>query len=137
MSASAPRSAAMTQRRSRIEQIALELFLARGYDQVTVEDVCAAAGTAPATFYRYFGSKEEVVFAYRAGFVAALREALTVADGAAEQVRLPTVLERFARFLESQEELLTLRDRIVLYHPRLLQRPLAIQRDLEAHLATG
>ncbi len=125
------------QRRARIEQTALELFRTSGFEQVTVEDVCAAAGVAPATFYRYFGTKEEVVFAYRDGFTAALRAALeTAADLPAEQ-RLPAVLGRFARFLESQRDLLALRDQIVLGHPRLMQRTLSIQRDLEGVLATG
>ena len=49
----------------------------------------------------------------------------------------PALEAAIARFLESQQELLTLRDRIVLDHPRLLQGTLAVQRDLETQLATG
>jgi AcrR family transcriptional regulator len=125
------------QRRARIEKTALELFRARGFDNVTVEDVCAEAGVAPATFYRHFGTKEEVVFAYREDFTRALREALDAGGQVAEAERLPVVLGGFAAFLESRQDLLALRDQIVLGHPRLMQGTLSVQRDIEAALAAG
>jgi AcrR family transcriptional regulator len=124
------------ERRARIEQAALELFRSRGFDRVTVEDVCVRAGVAPATFYRHFGTKEEVVFAYTEGFTAALDEAVDAAVALPEEARLPTVLTRFAAFLEAQQDTLALRDEIVLGHPRLLQRTTTVQRELEAALAT-
>src|SRR5690349_13581728 len=131
------RARARAERTARIEQVALELFRTRGFDHVTVEDICARAGVSPATFYRHFGTKDEVVFAYRGDFDKALREAIgTVAD-LPEHARLVAVLETFARFLESQREAITARDAIVLGHPRLLQRTLTVQRDLEVALAAG
>ena len=137
MGSSTPRALAREQRRRRIEHAALELFRAKGFDHVTVEEVCAAADAAPATFYRHFGSKEEVVFAYRDDFTAAMRHALDAAADLPEGARLPVVLERFAGFLETQQDVLALRDEIVLGHPRLMQRTLAVQRDLETVLAVG
>jgi AcrR family transcriptional regulator len=137
MAASSPGPGSREERRARIEQVALELFRTRGFDQVTVEDVCAEAGVAPATFYRYFGTKEEVVFAYQEGFTAALRRAMDAAARAGEATRLSVALEEFAAFLESQQDLLALRDQIVIGHSRLMQRTLTVQRELEGVLATG
>ena len=125
------------QRRARIEETALELFRTRGFDHVTVEDVCAEAGVAPATFYRHFGTKEEVVFAYQADFTAALGRALDAGAHLPDAERLPVVLGEFAAFLESQQDVLALRDQIVLGHPRLMHRTLTVQRDMESALAAG
>ncbi len=124
--------------RQRIEDCALRAFSERGFDDVTVEQVCVAAGVSPATFYRYFGTKEEVVFAYRDGFLEALRDAIGAAGG--EQppaAQLRGVLLRFASYLQSQAGTLAMRDQIVLHHPGLLARTLAVQRDWESELAEG
>ena len=137
MPPSSPVAGSREQRRARIEKTALELFRTRGFDNVTVEDVCAEAGVAPATFYRHFGTKEEVVFAYREDFTAALGRALDVAAHVPDAERLPVVLGEFAAFLESQQDVLALRDQIVLGHPRLMQRTLTVQRDVEGALAAG
>ena len=60
-----------------VERVALDLFAARGYESVSVDDIVAAAGTSQRTFFRYFASKDEVVLAYERylheRFVAALR----------------------------------------------------------------
>ena len=44
-----------------IQDHALRLFLANGYDATTVEQIAAAAGVSHMTFFRYFPSKETVV----------------------------------------------------------------------------
>jgi AcrR family transcriptional regulator len=45
-----------------IAGVAHELFVSKGYDAVSVDDIAAAAGCSPRTFYRYFGAKEDVLF---------------------------------------------------------------------------
>lgn len=41
---------------------AIELFEANGYDRTTVAQLSAAATQSRSTFFRYFGSKEDVLF---------------------------------------------------------------------------
>ncbi|MGW6266780.1 TetR/AcrR family transcriptional regulator [Cellulosimicrobium funkei] len=42
---------------------AIELFTRKGYEQTTVEEIADAAQVSRATFFRRYGSKEDVVFA--------------------------------------------------------------------------
>jgi TetR/AcrR family transcriptional regulator, regulator of mycofactocin system len=48
--------------RAAIERVAFSLFLRRGFDQVRVEEIAAAAGIGRRTFFRYFQSKNDVVW---------------------------------------------------------------------------
>jgi AcrR family transcriptional regulator len=137
MASTALPGAARRARRARIESAALHLFRERGFDAVTVEEVCAEAGVAPATFYRYFGSKEEVVFTYRETFAAALAEALEEAETELPPRQLARTLTAFATALEPMREEIGLRDSIVRGHPGLMRRTLAVQRDTEVLLAEG
>ena len=58
-----------------IQREAVRLFLDRGYDATTVEQVAAAAEVAPSTVFRYFPTKEDLVLTddYDPFFIAAFK----------------------------------------------------------------
>lgn len=62
--------------REELELIALELFAERGFDQTTVDDVAEAAGIGRRTFFRYFASKNDVVWGDFEGALEHLRAEL-------------------------------------------------------------
>ncbi|GAA2735046.1 TetR family transcriptional regulator [Actinocorallia aurantiaca] len=45
-----------------VEKVALELFEERGFRETSVDDIAAAAGIARRTFFRYFESKNNILF---------------------------------------------------------------------------
>ncbi len=47
--------------RQLIFDTAMELFTEKGYDSVTVDDICNKAGVAKGTFYNHFKSKDQIV----------------------------------------------------------------------------
>jgi AcrR family transcriptional regulator len=59
-----PRGAGRPRATSRdaLEQLAVELLLEEGYDQVSVGRIAEAAGIGRTTFFRYFPSKADVVW---------------------------------------------------------------------------
>nr|WP_246330900.1 TetR/AcrR family transcriptional regulator [Saccharopolyspora hordei] len=73
-------------------EAALRLFDAQGYDSTTVAEIAAAAEVSPATFFNYFATKDEVVFADDAVYGELLAQAFAdrTADESPEDLLLRT-----------------------------------------------
>lgn len=62
--------------RRQLELIALRLFSEQGFDETPIEQIAATAGVSRRTFFRYFGSKADVLWGEFDAEVAAITEAL-------------------------------------------------------------
>jgi AcrR family transcriptional regulator len=60
------------QTRERLTRAAVALFLERGFEATTLDDIAAAADISRRSFFHYFESKEDVVFAWHEEITAAL-----------------------------------------------------------------
>ena len=118
-----------------IQEQALRLFVEKGYDATTVDEIAAAAGVSHMTFFRYFPRKEDVVeYDEYDPLIEELiarrptHEAPLMALHAAIRVGLEQVLA-------TDREALLVRTRLILDNPVLRSRNLIAQdatRDLFA-----
>jgi AcrR family transcriptional regulator len=60
------------QTRERLTRAAMALFLERGFEATTLDDIAAAADVSRRSFFHYFASKEDVVFTWQEELSAAL-----------------------------------------------------------------
>lgn len=96
--------------REHIEETALQLFVERGFDATTIADIAKEAGISTRTFFRYFATKEDVVFADHPEEVERFRAALGETSGA-----LPTRVVDALRATRHIEMSDALRARLHLY----------------------
>jgi len=86
-------------RRAEILVAALDLFAQRPADQVSVEDVAAAAHASAATVYHYFGPKPQLVQQVLRATADELIEQLDVAPDAPPALRLAASLSTYLDYL--------------------------------------
>src|SRR6266511_6256504 len=87
--------------RDELTQLAKELFVEKGYDQTTIDDLAAAAGMSKRTFFRYFASKEELIV----GKYEILGEQLAedLAARPADEPLWDSLRQVFGRFVDHME----------------------------------
>lgn len=76
--------------RAEVIEVAFRLFAEQGFDKTTVEQIAAEAGLSRTTFFRYFGSKEELVLGRMSEFgprIAAALAARPAEEGPWEALR--------------------------------------------------
>ena len=96
--------------RAALTEAALQLFQTGGFDETTVNDIAKRSGMSPRTFFRYFDTKEDVVFQDAPRHLETLRRLLN--DRPASEtnaVALRAALVSFSETLEKERELLALR----------------------------
>ena len=85
--------------RAALERLGFELFARQGFDATTVDDIAAAAGIGRRTFFRYFASKNDLVWGDFEEQLRRLDELLTAADPAAPMMdALRGAVVEFNRF---------------------------------------
>jgi AcrR family transcriptional regulator len=121
---------------ARIQAVALDLFEAHGFAEVSIEAIAAAAGAGPATIYRNFGTKERLVLwdEYDPRLLAALTTALAETDV------LTAVQQALTRSLadvyRDERQRILRRARLVRATPALVAASAADQQALRAALAS-
>ncbi|MBV8930513.1 MAG: mycofactocin system transcriptional regulator [Mycobacteriaceae bacterium] len=101
--------------RDHITDVAIELFAARGFEQVSVDDVAQAAGIARRTLFRYYPSKNAIPWGEFDAHLERMRDLLGSADADVATVEaLRTALLAFNTFDESETRRHRLRMRVIL-----------------------
>jgi AcrR family transcriptional regulator len=115
-----------------LEEAALELFCAKGFDAVTIDDIAAAADVSRRTFFRYFGSKEDVVLSDHPKRLDELQAALDrrPADEPALTALRNAILSLAGNVEEERDHMLR-RFQLVNETPALEARSLCLQRNWE------
>lgn len=123
------------QTRDTIQREALRLIAEQGYDATTCEQVAAAAQVSPATLFRYFATKEDLVLQD----VYDPLIARAVQDRPSGEPPLTAVRRAFADALalvyEADLEAIRLRTALILSVPALRSRSREQQDSLVHHLA--
>lgn len=106
--------------RALLEQHALRLFAERDFDQVTVEDIAAAAGIGRRTFFRYYRSKNDAVWGDFEGELQRMRALLAACPRETPMMdALREAIVDFNRLDPSQVPWHRLRMRLILEVPAL------------------
>jgi len=113
-------------RRRAVVDAALELFAERGYDNTMVEEIAQHAGVSPRTFFRYFDTKDAVLFFGGEDYFRSLSEVY---------LRQPSTIDDLealeASFIALVPIVTPLRRRIGLYYQALATSAALRGRDVD------
>jgi AcrR family transcriptional regulator len=122
--------------RQALHDAALRLTLERGLDHLTVEEISAAAGVSPRTFFNYFPGKEQAIvgddlFVSDAGQVAKIMStAPSVLDG------LQAIALSLATDATTRREQVQQRWQVITRYPALITRMFARLEEFTTILAS-
>jgi TetR/AcrR family transcriptional regulator, regulator of mycofactocin system len=125
------RKKAMTRRA--LQDAAIELFARQGFEQTTVDEIADACDISPRTFFRYFATKEDVLFGDADERRATLVQA--IAERPLDEATIDTVREAvcgLAAAYEGDRPRMVAKSEILAGNPTLRSRGVERQRDWEA-----
>ncbi|MBX9983467.1 MAG: TetR family transcriptional regulator, partial [Mycobacterium gordonae] len=113
-SASTAKATRVTKRRAetrgRLIDAAIDVFAEKGYGQVTIRDVCTAAGYTRGAFYSQFESLEELLFVIYHQWTTQIADQVRGAVEAGDPVNdLPAIIARIVETLLLEREWLLIK----------------------------
>jgi len=106
--------------RSHLAELALTMFVDRGFERTTVDDIAAGAGIGRRTFFRYFASKNDVVWGdFDSGLVVLRDELAATPPGVATFDALVAAVIGFNRLDAEVESVHRRRMDLILHVPAL------------------
>lgn len=107
--------------RAQVEEAAYGLFSQQGYDATTVDEISEAARVSPRTFFRYFATKEDVVFGAGDDNIDHLRAAMEQAPGDDKRAVAEALLA-FSTYLDTRRDALLSQHQLITDNPSLQGR---------------
>lgn len=127
-----PRSEHADRTRNALLEAALNLFSANGYDETTTDEIAAAAGVSPRTYFRYFPTKESVLFFGEYDFIDAFSGVyLAQPDDASD---FEAIANSFALLAPGLKRI---RKRISQYHDAIASSLVLLGRERRNHEANA
>ncbi|NEC64175.1 TetR family transcriptional regulator [Streptomyces sp. SID9727] len=118
-----------------LAEAAFALFLERGFERTTVDDIVARAGVGRRSFFRYFPSKEDAVFPDHERCLADMTAFLADADGADPVATVCDGARLVLRMYAEKPEFSVQRYRLTREVPGLRTYELSVVRRYERTLA--
>lgn len=120
-----------SERRDALIDAAYALFRERGFAATTMDDIADRAGLSRRTAFRYFTSKDDLVFPYREERLALLRRELAPRAGETAFATVKRACMAVARDYAAERERMLAQWRIVQAEPALIGRELQLDRAFE------
>jgi AcrR family transcriptional regulator len=127
-----PRDEHANRNRNALLDAALNLFSANGYDETTTDQIAESAGLSPRTFFRYFPTKESVLFFGEYDFIDAVSGVyLAQPEGASDFEAMANSFALLAPGLKR------IRKRIAQYHEAVASSLVLLGRERRNHEANA
>jgi AcrR family transcriptional regulator len=123
--------------RESLVRAAFQLFLERGFEQTTIDDIVSLAGVGRRSFFRYFPSKESVVFPDHDGTLRRMSDFLADESGFGQDpvARVCDAARMVLAMYAADPEFSLARYRLTRQVPALRTHELSVVRRYESALA--